>query len=87
MRKRHKRSTGTIYISPDGGHTVYEQNADGTRGKCVLEDATAKKRNQLLEDEELFGEEAYDLRKKYPTLRKAYNQYKTIFRLVRETNE
>jgi len=24
-----------IYISPDGGNTVYEQNKDGTRGKLV----------------------------------------------------
>ena len=87
VKKKNKRSKktsrrGTIYVSPDGGHTVYEQNRDGTRGVLVLEDDHAKVIKQLSEDSDMFGFEAYELRKKYPTLQKAYEQYKTIYKLV-----
>ena len=82
--KRTKKTSrrGIIYVSPDGGHTVYEQNRDGTRGVLVLEDDHAKMIKQLSEDSDMFGFEAYELRKKYPTLQKAYEQYKTIYKLV-----
>ena len=82
--KRSKKTSrrGTIYVSPDGGHTVYEQNRDGTRGVLVLEDDHAKMIKQLSEDSDMFGFEAYALRKKYPALRKAYDQYKTVWHMV-----
>ena len=34
-RKKNRLVRGTMYISPDGGETVYEQNKNGTRGKIV----------------------------------------------------
>jgi len=81
-RTKTKSRRGTIFVSPDGGHTVYEQNRDGSRGKLVEEDAHARMLNRLRDDAELFGIEAYHLRKHYPTLQKAYDQYKTVYKLV-----
>ena len=71
-----------IFVSPDGGHTVYEQDADGGWGRLIEEDNHAKVVRQLSEDSEMWGFEAYALREKYPALQKAYEQYKTIYKLV-----
>ena len=81
-RTKTESRRGTIYISPDGGHTVYEQNRDGTRGRLVEQDAHARMLNHLIDDADMWGMEAYELRRKYPTLQKAYDQYKTIYKLV-----
>ena len=32
---KKKRSRNEIYISPDGGETVYVQRKDGSRGRLV----------------------------------------------------
>lgn len=80
--KNKSRSVrGPIYVSPDGGHTVYEQLPNGDR-VLVEEDTHAKMLKHLREDADMWGAEAYVLRKKYPTLQKAYDQYKTIYKLV-----
>ena len=81
--KRTKKASrrGAIYVSPDGGHTVYEQLRNGRR-KLIEEDSHARMLNELQQDSDMFGFEAYILRKKYPTLKKAYDQYKTIYKLV-----
>ncbi len=34
-RKKKRLVRGTIYVSPDGGETVYEQLANGMRGKMI----------------------------------------------------
>ena len=81
-RTKTESRRGTIYISPDGGHTVYEQNRDGTRGRLVEEDAHARMLNRIRDDAELFGIEAYHARRKYPALKKAYDQYRTIWQLT-----
>jgi hypothetical protein len=82
MKKRKsKRSSGPIYVSPDGGHTVYQQMANGKR-KLIHEDNTAIMNRDMAEDQEMWGEDAYRLRAKYPALKKAYDQYKTIYKLV-----
>lgn len=82
-RVQRKRRTvkHPIYVSPDGGHTVYEQLANGER-ELVEQDDHAKMLEHLREDADMWGVEAYELRKKYPTLQKAYDQYKTIYKLV-----
>jgi len=87
--KRTKKTSrrGPIYVSPDGGHTVYEQNRDGSRGRLVEEDDHARMLNHLQEDSDMWGVEAYELRRKYPTLQKAYDQYKTIYKLVCDGEE
>jgi hypothetical protein len=88
VQKKNKRSKktsrrGAIYVSPDGGHTVYQQMANGRR-KLIEEDSHARMINELQEDSDMFGFEAYVLRKKYPTLQKAYDNYKTIWHLVND---
>jgi hypothetical protein len=84
IQRKRRSLTRPIYVSPDGGHTVYEQNRDGSRGKLISEDSHAKALNELSEDAEMWSIEAYELRQKYPTLKEAYNRYKTIYKLVCE---
>ena len=81
-RTKTKSRRGIIYTSPDGGHTVYEQNRDGTRGRLVEEDQHARMLRHVMDDADLFSIEAYHLRAQYPTLQKAYEQYKTVYKLV-----
>tara|TARA_A100001015_G_C14798504_1_gene635967 strand:+ start:421 stop:699 length:279 start_codon:yes stop_codon:yes gene_type:complete len=82
-RKKHKiYKEGKLYISPDGGETVYEQNRDGTRGPLVSQSELASE-IELAENEiELHGVYAIQLRKKYPALKKAWDKYKLIWNIV-----
>ena len=73
---------GTMYISPDGGETVYEQNKNGTRGKIVSQTQLAKDIETAQDEDEMIGAGAIELRRKYPTLQKAWDKYKTIWHLV-----
>lgn len=79
--KQKRMSTGPIFVSPDGGHTVYQQMKNGRR-KLVEEDNHARALRELQQDSEMWGFEAYALRQKYPTLQKAYDQYKTVYKLI-----
>jgi hypothetical protein len=83
VKKTSRR--GPIFVSPDGGHTVYQQMADG-RKKLIEEDSHARMINELQQDSDMFGFEAYALRRKYPTLKKAYDNYKTIWHLVNDND-
>jgi hypothetical protein len=84
---RKRRSVGgPIFVSPDGGHTVYQQMRNGRR-KLLEEDDHARALRELQQDSDMWGFEAYALRKKYPTLQKAYEQYKTIYKLVSDQEE
>ena len=87
--KRTKKASrrGAIYVSPDGGHTVYEQNRDGSRGRLVEEDSHARMLNELQQDSDMFGIEAYHARRKYPALKQAYDQYRTIWQLTMGNEE
>ncbi len=73
-----------IYISPDGGETVYVQKKDGTRGKLVSQSQYAKDIEKEMDEAEMVGREAIKLRRKYPTLQKAWDRYKTIWHIVNE---
>jgi|TARA_B100001094_G_scaffold301501_1_gene327853 hypothetical protein len=73
-----------IYISPDGGETVYVQKKDGTRGKLVSQSQYAKDIEKEIDEAEMVGREAIKLRRKYPTLQKAWDRYKTIWHIVNE---
>ena len=42
--------------------------------------------NELQQDSDMFGFEAYELRRKYPTLKKAYDNYKAIWHLVNDND-
>ena len=75
---------GLIFVSPDGGETVYIQKKNGDRGKKVSQTQLAKDIEAGYTENEMTGAEAIKLRRKYPTLQKAWNRYKTIWHLVNE---
>ena len=75
-----------IYVSPDGGETVYVQKKDGTRGRMVSQSQAAKDEELMYEESDMVGIQAIKLRRKYPALQKAWKEYKTIWHLVNEDN-
>ena len=75
---------GVIFVSPDGGETVFVQKKNGDRGKMVSQSQLAKDIEVSYDEQEMIGAEAVKLRRKYPTLQKAWNRYKTIWHLVDE---
>ena len=70
-----------IYTSPDGGETVYEQLPNGER-KLVEQSQKAKDQQMAYEELEMVGTEAIKLRRKYPTLQKAWDKYRTVWHLI-----
>ena len=85
-RKQTKKITaGPIFVSPDGVETVYQQLPDGNR---VLVEQSQKAKDEELahEEAEMAGVEAIELRRKYPTLKKAWDQYRVIWRLVNDND-
>jgi hypothetical protein len=83
MKKRKKREIrGKVFVSPDGGETVYEQNRDGTRGKLVSQTQLAKDIDTGRDEEEMVGPSAIEMRRKYPALKKAWDQYRTVWGLI-----
>jgi len=70
-----------IYVSPDGGETVYQQLPNGDR-VLVEQSQTAKDEAQAYEEAEMVNAEAIALRRKYPTLQKAWDRYQTVWNLV-----
>ena len=77
---------GVIFVSPDGGETVFVQKKDGTRGKMVSQTQLAKDIGVAYDESEMVGAGAIELRRKYPTLQKAWNRYKTVWHLVNDEN-
>jgi hypothetical protein len=85
MKKRKKQVKlvkSDIFVSPDGGETVYVQNLDGTRGRLVSQTQEARDDEQALNDQELMGVEAIRMRRKYPSLKKAWDQYRVVWHLI-----
>jgi len=78
-----KRIPMPIYVSPDGGETVYEQLPNGDR-KLVEQSQRARDKEQAFEELDMVGTEAIALRRKHPTLKKAWDQYRTIWHLINE---
>ena len=86
MKKIKKKiKAGPIFVSPDGGETVYQQLPDGNR---VLVEQSQKAQDEELayEEAEMVGVEAIELRRRYPTLKKAWDQYRVIWRLVNDND-
>jgi hypothetical protein len=82
MTKRKKKiNAEPIFVSPDGGETVYQQLPDGNR-VLVEQSQKAQDEEQVYEEAGMVGVEAIELRRKYPTLKKAWDQYRVIWRLV-----
>ena len=86
MKKIKKKiKAGPIFVSPDGGETVYQQLPNGNR---VLVEQSQKVQDEELvyEEAEMVGIEAIELRRKYPTLKKAWDRYRVIWRLVSDND-
>ena len=79
MVKKHKKES--ICVSPDGGETVYEQLPNGNR-ILVEQSQRTKDEEQAYEEAEMVGAEAIELRRKYPTLQKAWDKYRTVWHLI-----
>ncbi len=78
---KQKRNNGSIFVSPDGGETVYEQLPNGDR--ILVEQSQRAKDEELANEEaEMVGTDAIELRRKYPTLQKAWDKYKTVWHLI-----
>lgn len=75
---------GLIFVSPDGGETVYIQKKNGNRGKIVSQTQLAKDIEIGYTENEMTGADAVKLRRKYPTLQKAWNRYKIVWHIVNE---
>jgi|TARA_B110000858_G_scaffold80225_1_gene92976 hypothetical protein len=80
MSKKARKSN-PIYVSPDGGETVYEQLPNGDR-ILVEQSQKAKDEETAYAEAEMVGAEAIELRRKYPTLQKSWDKYSTIWHLI-----
>ena len=79
--KKKARRINPIYVSPDGGETVYEQLPNGDR-ILVEQSQQAKDEEQAYEEAEMVNAEAIALRRKYPALKKAWDRYLTVWHLI-----
>jgi hypothetical protein len=81
---RTKRASrrGPIFVSPDGGETVYEQKRSGGWGRCVYQSEQSKLMDQAQAEMSMMGTEAIRMRQKYPALQKAWDQYKIIWNVT-----
>jgi hypothetical protein len=77
-----KRRRGEIFISPDGGETVYVQKKDGSRGRLVSQSQYAKDLETVQDEDEMINTDAVKMRRKYPALGKAWKHYKTVWHLI-----
>ena len=75
---------GVIFVSPDGGETVFIQKKNGDRGKMVSQTQLAKDIEVAYDENDMIGAGAIELRRKYPTLQKAWDRYKTVWHLVND---
>jgi hypothetical protein len=75
---------GMIFISPDGGETVYEQKKNGQRGKMISQSQLAQDVEASYDETDMVGASAIELRREYPTLQKAWDRYKTVWHIVNE---
>ena len=80
MTKKARR-INPIYVSPDGGETVYEQLPNGDR-ILVEQSQKAKDEETAYQEAEMVGADAMQLRRKHPALQKAWDQYRTVWHLI-----
>jgi|TARA_B110000858_G_C17703865_1_gene427257 hypothetical protein len=77
----NKKNRQSIFVSPDGGETVYEQLPSGDR-ILVEQSQRAKDEEAAYNEAEMIGADAIELRRKYPTLQKAWDKYRTVWHLI-----
>ena len=81
-RTKNASRGGPIFVSPDGGETVYEQKRGGGWGKLVHQNEQAKLMEQAYTETDMMGTEAIRMRQKYPALQKAWDQYKLLWNVI-----
>jgi hypothetical protein len=87
VKKKNTRTTrasrgAPIFVSPDGGETVYEQKKSGGWGRCIYQSDQSKLMDQAQAEMEMIGTEAIRMRQKYPALQKAWDQYKLVWNVI-----
>ncbi len=78
---KKKSNSGSIFVSPDGGETVYEQLPNGDR-ILVEQSQRAKDEEDAYNEAEMIGADAIELRRQNPTLQKAWDKYRTVWHLI-----
>ena len=82
--KKLRKRPGEVFVSPDGGETVYIQKRNGERGRMVSQSQLAQDMETHQEELHMTDHEAVKLRRKYPALQKAWNRYKTVWHLIND---
>ena len=82
--KKLKKRRGEIFISPDGGETVYVQKRNGERGRMVSQSQLAKDIETAYDEQDMIGEDAVKIRRENPTLQNAWDRYVTIWHLIND---
>ena len=84
-RIKRRKIPAPIYVSLDGGETVYQQLPNGK--KILIEQTQkAKDNEQAFNEIDMVGTEAIQLRRKYPALQKAWDRYLTVWHLIHEND-
>jgi len=81
FRKKKRLVKNPMYVSPDGGETVYQTLPNNSK-KLYSQTQRAVDTEQEMYEQEMVGVDAIELRRKYPALQKAWDQYKTVWKLV-----
>lgn len=76
-----KKRAEYIYTSPDGGHTIYQQEIGSDVKVKISQDDYAYNLMQAQDEQHMCGWEAVELRKQHPALQEAWNQYVTMWKL------
>ena len=84
-RIKRRKIPAPIYVSPDGGETVYQQIPNGEK-IMVEQTQKAKDNEQAFTEIDMVGSEAIQLRRKYPALQKAWDRYLTVWHLIHEND-
>ena len=84
-RIKRRKIPAPIYVSPDGGETVYQQLPNGKK-IMVEQTQKAKDNEQAFTEIDMVGTEAIQLRRKYPALQKAWDRYLTVWHLIHEND-
>jgi hypothetical protein len=85
--KKLKKRSSEIFISPDGGETVYVQKENGERGRLVSQSQSAKDIETAYDEQDMIGEDAVKIRRENPTLQNAWDRYVTIWHLINDNEE
>ena len=82
-----KKRRGEIFVSPDGGETVYVQKRNGERGRMVSQSQSAKDVEIAYDEQDMIGEDAVKIRRENPTLQNAWDRYVTIWHLINDNEQ